>query len=313
MAVLLYIVDFQQFLNALRFADFLYILLALAVAVLWVFVRSFAWRSLLQGKAGFRDIFYTVNEGYLLNNILPFRLGEIGRSFLLSEKSSLSFWEVFSTILIERALDVGMAAGLLLITFPFVVGSSWAVQAAAAAIFLVLIGLLLFYLVARNHEALIVNSDKWTHRWPTLNRVTRTQLPYFISGLSVMTNAVQFTRSVLLFLLNWLVAVFQYYILMLAFFPQAKLIWAGFSLSVAALGIAVPSSPGAVGVFELTTVAALSLVGLDPSTALAYAITAHIFNYLITGIFGAYGFARDGETITGIYHRIRGISLKQAA
>lgn len=313
LAVIFYVVDFQQFINALRFADYRFILLAGLLAVLWVFVRTFAWRSLLQGQAVFWQVFFTVNEGYLLNNILPFRLGEIGRSFLLSEKSKLSFWGVFSTILIERALDVALAAGLLLITLPFVVGGNWAFPAAAAAILLVIIGLMIFYLIARNNELILALFEKWTIRWPTINRLGQTQLPLFFNGLTVLTDTGQFARSLLLFILNWGVAVIQYYCLMLAFFPEAKLLWAGFSLSVAALGIALPSSPGAVGVFELTTVAALTLLRLDPSTALAYAITAHIFNYLITGVLGAYGFARDGETITGIYYRIRGISLKDAA
>lgn len=306
-------VDFQQFINALRYADYRFILLSGFLAVVWVFVRSFAWQSLLQGKAAYWPVFFTVNEGYLLNNILPFRLGEIGRSFLLSEKSKLSFWGVFSTILIERALDVAIAAGLLLVTLPIVVGGNWAVPAAVGAILLVVIGLVVFYQIARNHEIVLGVVEKWTNKWPTINRLGQTQLPRFISGLSVLTDAGKFTRSLILFLLNWLVALLQYYCLMLAFFPEAKLLWAGFSLSIAALGIAVPSSPGALGVFELATVASLSLLGLDPSTALAYAITAHIFNYLISGILGAYGFARDGKTITGIYNRIRSISLKDAA
>ena len=305
-------VDLQQFINALRFADYRFILLAGILALLWVFCRTAAWRSLLQGKAAFWQVFFTVNEGYLLNNILPFRLGEVGRSFLLSEKSKLSFWGVFSTILIERALDVALAASLLLITLPFVVGGNWAYQAAAAAILLVVIGLAVFYLAARNNDWILNQFERWTVRWPTINRLGRTQLPLFMNGLSVLTDAGQFTRSLLLFILNWGVALVQYYCLMLAFFPQAEIIWAGFSLSVAALGIAVPSSPGALGVFELTTVAALTILGLDPSTALAYAITAHFYNYLITGLLGAYGFARDGETISGIYFRIRGISLKES-
>lgn len=280
-------------------------LLALILTVVWLYVRSFAWRSLLPGKAGLRDVFLTVNEGYLLNNVLPFRLGEIGRSFLLSGKTELSFWEVFSTIFIERSIDVAMASGLLLITVPFVIGGEWAVRAAVAAIALVLVGMTLFYLAARHHQLLLVLFEKWTRKYPAANRLSTTQLPLFFKGLSILTHPAQFLGSISLFLLNWVIAVIQYYCLMLAFFPDARLLWAGFSLAVTALGIAVPSSPGAVGVWELTAVAALSLFGLDPSTALAYAITAHLFNFLVTGLIGSYGFTQEGETLTGLYNRIR--------
>ena len=58
--------------------------------------------------------------------LLPFRLGEIGRALILSFKASLRFMFVFSTILIERAIDVAISAGLILVTLPFVVGASWA-------------------------------------------------------------------------------------------------------------------------------------------------------------------------------------------
>ena len=40
------------------------------------------------------DVFWTIGEGYLLNNFLPFRLGEIGRAFLLSRKSDMQFMEI---------------------------------------------------------------------------------------------------------------------------------------------------------------------------------------------------------------------------
>jgi uncharacterized protein (TIRG00374 family) len=305
LAIVFYIADIRKFVEAIKLADIRLVLLALFLTVVWLYVRSLAWRSLLLGKASTRDVFFTVNEGYLLNNVLPFRLGELGRSFLLSGKTELSFWEVFSTIIIERAIDVAMASGLLLITIPFVLGGEWATRAAVAAIALVLVGLTLFYLGARHHEVLLTWFEKWTKRYPSINRLGRTQLPLFFKGLSVLTQPAQFLRSISLFLLNWTLAVFQYYCLMLAFFPDARILWAGFSLSVTALGIAVPSSPGAVGVWELTAVAALSLFGLDPSTALAYAITAHLFNFLVTGLIGSYGFSQEGETLAGLYNRIR--------
>ena len=179
------------------------------------------------------------------------------------------------------------------------------ISAAVAAITLVLFGLVLFYLAARHHELLLGWFAKWTRRYPAVNRLGKTQLPLFFQGLSILTQPAQFLRSISLFLLNWIIAVIQYYFLMLAFFPEARILWAGFSLSVTALGIAVPSSPGAVGVWELTAVAALSLFDLDPSTALAYAITAHLFNFIVTGLLGSYGFSQEGETVTGLYNRIR--------
>jgi uncharacterized protein (TIRG00374 family) len=313
LAVVFYIADIRLLVQALRLADYRLVALAGLLAVVWLGVRAIVWRTLLQEKATYKQVFSTVNEGYLLNNILPFRLGEVARAFLLSGKAALSFWEVFSTILIERALDVAMAAGLLLSTLSFVVGASRASQAAVGTIVLVLSGLAALYLLARNQEWALTQFEKLTSRWAVLNRVGRTQLPRFISGLTVLTDTSRFLRIIAWMIVNWGIALVQYYLLLLAFFPEGEFLWAAFSLAVTALGIAAPSSPGAVGVFELATVAALSVFGLSTSVALAYALTAHLLNYLITGVLGVYALARDGETISGLYYRLRQIPGDEAA
>ena len=313
LAAVFYIADIRLLVEALRLADYRLVALAGLLAVVWLGVRAIVWRTLLQEKATYKQVFSTVNEGYLLNNILPFRLGEVARAFLLSGKAALSFWEVFSTILIERALDVAMAAGLLLSTLSFIVGASWAWQAAVGTIALVLTGLAALYLLARNQEWALTQFEKLTSRWAVLNRIGRTQLPRFISGLSVLTDTSRFLRTIAWMIVNWGIALVQYYLLLLAFFPDGEFLWAAFSLAVTALGIAAPSSPGAVGVFELATVAALSVFGLSTSVALAYALTAHLLNYLITGVLGAYALARDGETISGLYYRLRRIPGDEAA
>jgi hypothetical protein len=300
--------DLDKLVEALRLADYRIILLAIPISLAWLLVRAIVWRTLLQEKATLSQTFFTINEGYLLNNILPFRLGEVARAFLLGRKADLNFWQVFPTVLIERALDLAMAAGLLLSTLPFVVGASWALQAAIAAGSIVLAGLGGLYLLARNREWAMRQFEKLAARWPTLQKVGSRQLQAFFTGLAVLTDLRRFLRAIFWVLVNWLIAIVQYYAFVRAFFPQAQLLWGAFSLGVMALGVAAPSSPGSIGVMELALVGALSLFGLDNSVSLALALTAHLNNYLITGLLGAYALARDGETLAGIYHRARHIS-----
>src|SRR5215204_7474219 len=99
-----------------------------AIGFLWLAIRTMVWRTLLRNRASFRDVFWTVGEGYLLNNFLPFRLGEIGRAFLLSRKSGMQFMEILPTIVIERVVDLGFSAIILLAALPFVVGAEGAGQ-----------------------------------------------------------------------------------------------------------------------------------------------------------------------------------------
>jgi len=305
LAVVFYLAEPLRLADALRLADFRLVLAAVGLSLSWSAMRALVWRTLLQNQAGYVDVFFTVNEGYLLNNILPFRLGELGRALLLSKKTELSFWEVFPTIIIERVLDLAMAAGLLLSTLPFVVGAAWAGQAAMIAGLIVLAGLALLYILARRRDWALEKFNLLGARWPVLIRLGKNRLESFLDGLSILTDASFFFRSVILVLFNWLIAILQYYVLMLAFFPQAHFLAAAFSLAIVALGIAAPSSPGAVGVLELSLVGALSVFGYDRTVALAFALTVHLMGYLLTGILGTIGLAQDGESLMGLYLQLR--------
>jgi uncharacterized protein (TIRG00374 family) len=309
LAVILYFIDLQRVAAALRLADYRYIALLFLASLAWLGVRALAWRTLLQEQASFRDVFLALNEGYLLNNVLPLRLGEVGRAFLLARKAGLGFVQVMSTVIIERAMDLGFAAGLLLATLPFVVGTDLAAGAALVAGGLVLGGLLTLHLLARNRDRATVWITRLAERLPVLQRFTGGHtLGAFFDGLAALVDARRFARVLLLMALNWGIGLLQYYLLLQAFFPEVRLLWAAFTLAVLAMGIAAPSSPGAVGVMEAAIMAALLAFGLDRNTALAAALMAHLANYAITGIIGAYALLRDGLSLGAVFRDVRKIS-----
>jgi uncharacterized protein (TIRG00374 family) len=312
LGLVLYLVDLRELGQALLLADYRFIAAGVLANILWLVVRGKVWQTLLPERVPYKTVFLTVSEGYLLNNILPFRLGEVGRAFLLSRKTPLGFWQVFSSILIERALDMSFATALLLSTLGFVVGGDWARQAALGVGLVVSIGLVGLFLMARKQAFIINLFNRLSARWPFLSRFGGNALPAFISGLAVLTDGGRFVRAIGWMLLNWMLGVLQYFTYLLAFFAGARLLWAGFSLGAAALGIAAPSSPGAVGVLELTLVAALSLFNLNPSYALAFAVTNHFMQYLIIGVLGAYAISKDNETLLGLFRQARSMLNKTA-
>jgi hypothetical protein len=148
-----------------------------------------------------------------------------------------------------------------------------------------------------------------THRWPRLQRFSENQIGAFFQGLSVITEARTFILVLFYMLLDWSIGILQYYVALKAFFPEATLLQAAFVLGVTAMGIAAPSSPGGLGVFELAMVAALAVFKYDPAVALACALTIHFTNYLVTGVLGAIGLAKDGETMHGLYQKARQFTL----
>jgi uncharacterized protein (TIRG00374 family) len=308
-AAILCFVDLKRLFNALQQADYRYIALFFGVSIGWLAMRGLVWRTLLQEQASYSQVFLTLNEGYLLNNLLPFRLGELGRAYLLSKKAGLGFLQVFSTILIERALDVAVAVGLLFATLPFVMKANMAWQAAVMMGSLVITGLALLFVLARNQNWALQQYNRLVGRFPKLQRlIGQQQISAFFTGLASLTDGWRFLKVVLLMLLNWGIALIQFFILMRGYLPNAQPLWAAFAMAVMALGVAAPSSPGAVGVLEASVIGALTVFGLDPSITLAIALTAHLGNYLTTGLIGAYALARDGQSLSGLYQDVRQIS-----
>jgi uncharacterized protein (TIRG00374 family) len=175
-------------LVAIRRANHGLLLVAFATGFLWLAIRTIVWRTLLRNRASYSDVFWTIGEGYLLNNFLPFRLGEIGRAFLLSRKSDMQFMEILPTIVIERVVDLGFNAAILLAALPFVVGAEGSENIGMIVGFVVILGLVLLYVLARNNRWALDLFHKLSGRWPALQRFGGSFLEPFFAGLSVLTD-----------------------------------------------------------------------------------------------------------------------------
>jgi len=308
---ILYFVDFRQMAEAFRSANYLILVFALSLSFVWMAVRGIVWRTLLRNRASYKDVFLTVGEGYLMNSFLPFRLGEIGRAFLISRKSSLQFVEVIPTIVIERAVDLAYSAMVLLISLPFVVGAEGAGQIGVIVAVLVALGLAALYLLARNRQWALDLFNKLSQRWPVLQRVGGGFIASFLEGLVVLTDGWLFARFLFWMTVNWAVAILSYYLMMIAFFPETQVIWAFFGLGVAAFGNAIPSLPGAIGTFEGAFAGALTLLTGDQSTSVAVALAGRVYLYISSLTVGFIGLASEGETLSGIYQQLKDFRAKQ--
>jgi glycosyltransferase 2 family protein len=306
-AILLIIryVDLDRFVQAIRQANYGLLLAFVVISIFWLMVRGLVWRTLLRGRASYADVFWTICEGYLLNNFLPFRLGEVGRAFLLGRKASLGFMDVLSTIVIERVVDLAISAAILLGAVPFVANSSGAGRIAILIGILVVIGAVMLYLLARYRSWAMGLFQRLSSRWPKLQARGGELLDSLFTGLAILTDGRLFLRFLLWMVLNWAIAIGQFFLLLLAFYPQARLFWSMFGLGAVAFGNAVPSMPGAVGTYEAAFSGALTLLSGDQSTALAAAVTAHLVGYIVNGSLGAFALSREGETLMGVYRQLR--------
>ena len=309
---LIRLVHVHDFIEAFKAASWQFILVVLVIQCTSMLVRGKAWQTILGNKVTWKQAFFGVCEGYFLNNVLPLRAGEIGRSIFVGQSSGLGPFHILSTIVIERAFDIAVAAILVLITLPLVVGLTWVKTVAITALFLVIIGLFGLFLIARYKEAVSRWIEKISRHWSFVEKYVVPQMNKLLDGLSTLTQPVQFLLSFFWIALAWAMWVFMYDLLVWQILPGAP-IWKGaFVGSVLSLGVAIPSAPAAVGVFEASLVAALVLVGGSESIALAYAILLHVLQFIVSAVFGIWGLLRDGQSFSSLMKNLH-MGQKNAA
>jgi uncharacterized protein (TIRG00374 family) len=310
-AAILYFVDFQTMWNSIRAADYRILAGSVVLSFVWMFIRAKVWQTLLRDRPKYVDVLFAASEGYLLNAFLPFRLGEIGRAFLLSRKSDMTFSEILPTIVIERVVDLVFSAAFLILGLTYVSDTQGSEKIGYIVGGVMIIGIVMMYVLARNRQWALDVFHKFSKRWPVAQKLGGSFLESFLDGLGVLTDGWLFLRFMFWMALDWFVALVAYYLITLAFFPQVQPYWIFFVLGAAAFGGAIPALPGGVGTFEGAVSGALFVFTKDQSTSLAVALTARLYNYLNSGILGGIGLMREGQTLSGIYQQLMSLRNKQ--
>ncbi|HSB88449.1 MAG TPA: lysylphosphatidylglycerol synthase transmembrane domain-containing protein [Anaerolineales bacterium] len=279
--------------ETLRAARLGFLPLILLLQLTGIAARARAWQTLL-GEVPYRRAFAALNEGYLLNSLLPVRLGELVRAYLVQKGAAFGTAQALGSVVVERVLDVTIALGALVLTLPALAAPAWAREMATAvgvALAVVVIGLGALVLSRRSGPALMA-------RLPgVLGRV----LPRLVQGLTSGVHAAgSFPRllpGAAWLLAGWVAAWAQFELYLRTYGATGSPnVWL-FALSVIAFGAAVPSSPGAIGVFELAGSAGLRALGYPAEVALSVAVTAHLMQIAVTGILGSWFLSREGESV----------------
>ncbi|MEW6566743.1 MAG: lysylphosphatidylglycerol synthase transmembrane domain-containing protein [Chloroflexota bacterium] len=299
-------------LAALEQVDYHLLIPASIVYLVAMGARGLAWQVILGGRAKLWRLLAALNQGYLLNNLLPWRLGEIGRAVLLGRRPQLTPALVLSSIVVERLYDMVLAVGLLLALAPVAFQSPWAPQAALIGGLAVVGAMAFLAVILRSPESssrLLSRLPGGPARWEGVGRAVQ-------DGLGTLKDVRQLTKGFGWMVVSWALASLEYWLVLRAFIPEAPLAWALLALCVTLLGVAIPSAPGYVGVFEASAVAALAVFGVGGGIALGFALVLHALHFGITTVLGAGALAGEGETLVGAARAARawlsGSSVEQA-
>jgi len=296
-------IDLSMFVSNLKRVGFNALIYATILQFLSLLFRVFSWYILLGRKVSFKDAFFTMNAGYLLNNVFPFRLGEVGRALLLDNPQGPSALEAFSSVIVERVFDVFLAAVFVLIMLPRVLAGDAQQTIVYVAFSVALLGILALYLIARYRVIILTWLTRWGEKAAFINRWVKPKAAQILEGLSVLSNPGLFLLAFGSLVVSWMLAFVQNFVVFRALFPNPPFWWMIFVLSIGTFGIALPSGPAGLGVFEGAMVAGFALLGVDAGLGFAHAIIIHAMSIVYNNIFGLIGLHLRGEALVDLYQR----------
>ncbi len=305
LAILSRAVDWNSAVIAFTTVNWAFVILHAAFYFASVSSRAMASRALLENRPSFRDSFLAVMQGYLLNNVLPLRLGELGRAYVLGRKIGVGMFNTLPAIVIERFYDLAFAAIVLIGTLPFVLtGVDWAAPAATSTLIVVAVGLLSLHLMARFRVQLKAWVERLGHKVALVEKYIVPQIETFLDGMVVLTNLKSFALSLFWMALTWAFGLGYMYAMLRGFYPAATLAQSSFAFGASSFAGAIPSAPSGLGVFEGAIVGSLAIVSVDSGIALAYAVMHHLAHLVYAGIVGLYGFSVDKIGLMDLYDQL---------
>lgn len=242
---------------------------AVILAVMSSLFRALRWRALFPADVAVPLRYYFTNMmiGYLGNNLLPARAGDVIRTVLFGKRTGVGISRTAATLVVERVVD---AASLLAIVgfISFVVPLPARLVPAGRIASVGCIGALLVL-------SWIAFRRKTSSEVLTSSSGIRAVIARFVDGLHALRNARSMATVLLFTAAIWFVESIMVFLVLQAARVSAPPLAAVFLLVVLSLGLLIPAGPAAIGSYEFLAVLALSAFAIEKTRALSVAIVLH--------------------------------------
>ncbi len=254
-----------------------WIIIGLGAIVLTFFTRTWRWAGLLRPlRLPTVSIMAALLSGQVVNFVLPFRLGDVVRAIMLGRHSNSNMARVFGSIVIEKGWDWLMLCLIVALTALIAPLPDWLSAPAHTVGLIAAFVLLAFGLIAMVPE-------RWAARLSTLVDRLLAWLPARVlnSGHRLLESLAALRRQEVLVratagsLATWALGVIANYAVLRAF-GITSLSAALILIVVLMVGVTLPPSIAAIGLFEGLTILTLSTFDVPIETGLAIGITLHI-------------------------------------
>jgi uncharacterized protein (TIRG00374 family) len=295
----------DQFWDAVKQANYWWLLPGVAVYFVGVWVRAWRWHYLLGPikRIPTRAMFPITTIGYMGNNIYPARAGEVLRAVILKRKEQVPVSASLATIIVERIFD-----GVVMLAFVFVnlpelaklTGESGFVgniQQAAVIGTGAFLGALAAFLLAAMFPQVMARVGLWGIEHFTPKRLHGKIIGImnkFLDGLASLRSPFNVLMVFFTSVIIWLLETGKYWFVMHAFDFSVSFFALMLMNGIVNLATTIPSAPGYIGTFDAPGIAVLSAYGVAQATAAGYTLVLHVALWLPITLLGAYYLAREG-------------------
>ncbi|NTV51531.1 MAG: flippase-like domain-containing protein [Candidatus Firestonebacteria bacterium] len=284
-----YNINFRQLLEIFRRLNPWWIVLVSLLSPWGWYFRARVWKQLIGQRAqpSMWNLFRIITIGYMLNNLLPLKIGEVVRAWLLGKRENLPTSLAIGTVVVERLLDVLTLLTYFAFTMIFIPFAPW-LKLSGVVVGAIGLGMLVLVLITyRYGERFTVWLEKPFYRLPgNTGPWLHSQLAKFLEGLRLIDKPSQLFKAFFWCLITWMVWIVIGYMTFLAFGLNLPFLAAIFLMVVLNFGLMIPSSPGGLGVYEFMVILSLTPYGVGKEAALGVAFFSHIVPYLVNVVFG---------------------------
>lgn len=307
MVLLLRKIDFRQLATALVTVDYRFILLSVLFTFVSYFLRAVRWRYLLipEKTIPLSSLYPATIIGYMANNLLPARLGEFVRAYVLARREGLQTPTVFASLVIDRLFD-GFTVMLMLLFTLFTLHlpqgmeeAGTAVRAGGVVMFLLYAGVVVFLVLLKRQTMRTLAFVGWVLK-PFPRVVSERLIPLlgsFIAGIRLSVKGRHIAAVLLSSLLIWTFAVLPIDCTLRGFGIHLPITASMFIMVLLVFAVMVPASPGFIGTYHYACFKGLSVFGVDASTSVSIALIIHGTAFFPAIIAGFYHLWREGLSL----------------
>ena len=292
-------IDFSELVGHIAQANLGLLLAAIAIYYLGFPLRGYRWMVLLRGastQVRMRDSTEIIFISWLVNCLVPAKLGDVYRAWLLKANFDVSLSRTFGTVFIERVFDLfaiallGLAAGF----WSFRTGLPPAVQVVFALgigfVLLLAVGLFLIRNFGRRIIARLPLPDSVMEFYERFEEGVFSIQPRRVPLLALLTAAIWATEAMRLYLV----------VQALGFDFPLGISGAFFVALIASLLTAIPFTPAGLGVVELGVASILTIFyGATQEEAGAIVLLDRAISVLSIIILGSIAYVLSAKTKSG--------------